>query len=76
MIKQTTSNSLHQSLHHLSFDFLEEIKPFENDRIFSETEIDVADEIEKLSEEINGLDIDTIPFDKWDYIVLFSTAML
>lgn len=36
----------------------------------------IDEEISKLSQEMNDINIDSIPFDKWDYIVMFSVGML
>jgi hypothetical protein len=58
------------------FSFLNTIKPYEYDKkeIFDIKQLD--NEISKLSEEINGINIRAIPFDKWDFIVVFTVALL
>ena len=55
---------------------LEDIKPYEGDLMFK---IDgkTADEyVQSLTEEMNKIEFDQIPFDKWDYIISFSLALL
>lgn len=55
---------------------LEDIKPYEGDLMFK---IDgkTADEyVQSLAEEMNKIEFDQIPFDKWDYIISFSLALL
>ena len=37
---------------------------------------DIDEEIKKLSQEMNDINIDSIPFDKWDYIVMFSVGII
>lgn len=55
---------------------LEDIKPYEGDLLFKVDGMSADEYIQKLTEEMNKIEFDTIPFDKWDYIVSFSLALL
>jgi hypothetical protein len=58
------------------YSFLNTIEPYKNDtkEIFDIRQLD--NEISRLSEEISNIDIKTVPFDKWDFIVVFSVALI
>ena len=60
----------------LDFSFLNTIKPYENDtkEVLDIKQLD--NEISKLSDEINKIDIKSVPFDKWDFIVVFAVALI
>jgi hypothetical protein len=60
----------------LDFSFLNNIKPYSGDRRISIYERDIKREIEELSAEINSIDLRSIPFDKWDYIIAFAVGLL
>lgn len=55
---------------------LEDIKPYDGDLLFKVDGMSADEYIQKLTEEMNKIEFDTIPFDKWDYIVSFSLALL
>ena len=55
---------------------LEDIKPYEGDLLFKIDGMSADEYIQKLTEEMNQIQYDSIPFDKWDYIVSFSLALL
>lgn len=62
----------------LDFDFshLNHIKPYPGDHAFRTSDISFEDEIAKLNEEIAKIDLRSIPFDKWDYIMVFALAII
>lgn len=64
------------SNNYLDFSFLNNVKPYCNDTKLNIDEVDIKNEISKLSNEINHIDIRSIPFDKWDYIVAFTIGIL
>lgn len=55
---------------------LEDIKPYDGDLLFKVDGMSADEYIQKLTEEMNKIEFDTIPFDKWDYIVTFSLALM
>ena len=55
---------------------LEDIKPYEGDLLFKIDGMSADEYIQKLTEEMNKIEFDSIPFDKWDYIISFSLALL
>lgn len=55
---------------------LEDIKPYEGDLLFKVDGMSADEYIQKLTEEMNKIESDTIPFDKWDYIIAFSLALI
>jgi len=60
----------------LDFSFLKEIEPYGGDRRINIAEYDIKREIEDLCAEINAIDIRSIPFDKWNYIMTFAVGLL
>lgn len=55
---------------------LEDIKPYDGDLMFEVDGISADDYIKKITEEMNQINFDSIPFDKWDYIIAFSLALI
>lgn len=60
----------------LDFSHLEQIKPYTGDAKYATSGIHFEEEIAKLNEEMSQLDLRSIPFDKWDYIFIFATAIM
>ena len=62
----------------LDFDFshLNHIKPYPGDHAFRTSDISFEDELAKLNEEIAKIDLRSIPFAKWDYIMVFALAII
>lgn len=60
----------------LDFSFLEKIEPFTNDSKEIIIAKSINDEIEKLTKEIDSIDINSVPFDKWDLIMVFAIGLL
>lgn len=60
----------------LNYDSLTQIEPYPDDIVFELDGMSADEYIAKLTEEINAIQIDSIPFDKWDYIVAFSLALI
>ena len=58
------------------YSILEKIKPYDGDQKILLSDIDIDKEILMLSQEIQSIDIRSIPWDKWDYIIAFSLAMM
>ena len=59
-----------------SFDWLEKMPPYQSDMKITLDGLSADEYIAKLSDEMNAIDLRSIPFDKWDYIVTFSLAMM
>lgn len=55
---------------------LEDIEPYPNDIKFEIDGMSAEDYLKKITEEMNQISFDSIPFDKWDYIVAFSLALI
>lgn len=60
----------------LDYSFLNEMNTYDNDRKLRVLDININDEINSLSEEMNKIDLNKIPFDKYDYIVAFTLGIL
>lgn len=60
----------------LDFTILESIKPYEGDYSEKINEQLIEQELFELCREIDSIDIRSIPFDKWDIIIVFSLAIL
>lgn len=60
----------------LDFSFLNNIQPYNSDIKLNTRNENIQEEIQKLTNEINSIDIKPIPFDKWDYIVAFTIGIL
>lgn len=60
----------------LDFSHLNDIPPYPGDHVFRTSELSFADEIATLNEEMAQIDLRSIPFDKWDYIMVFGLAMV
>lgn len=61
----------------IDFSQFEGIEPYyNNDMIFSLDGLNADEYIAKVTKEMNSIEFDSIPFDKWDYIVAFSLALL
>lgn len=58
-----------------SFDlsYLNDLEPYEGD--YKESTFDLRSEIESLEQEMNGISLDSIPFTKADFIVLFLAGL-
>ncbi len=55
---------------------LEDIQPYDGDLMFEVDGISADEYIDKITEEMNQICLDSIPFDKWDYIIAFSLALI
>ena len=55
---------------------LEDIEPYPNDIKFEIDGMSAEDYLRKITDEMNRISFDSIPFDKWDYIVAFSLALI
>ena len=55
---------------------LENLPPWPGDMAFKLDGMSADEYIEKLTKEMNSIDFDSIPFDKWDYILVFSLALM
>lgn len=61
----------------IDFSSLEGMKPYYNDDMVFQLDGMSADEyIAKITKEMNAIDFDSIAFDKWDYIITFSLALI
>ena len=55
---------------------LEDIKPYSGDTVFKINDLSADEYIRQLTTEMNGIQFDSIPFDKWDCIIAFSLALI
>lgn len=69
-------NEIFESNNIIDFSFLNKINTYSDDRRLRVLDMNINDEINNLSEEINAIDLKTIPFDKWDYIMAFTLGIL
>lgn len=76
MEKVETFTGLKVNKSNLDFSYLNTIPPYKGDKLEFLKEIDIKSEIEQLNNEIQNIDIRSIPFDKWDYIVAFTVGIL
>ena len=60
----------------IDFSILDTIPPLPNDFRAKVSEIDVDKEMEELQKEIDSISTDKMPFDKYDYICIFATAIV
>ena len=60
----------------LDFSYLNKILPYDRDQKINLSNLNIEEEISNLLNEMNSIDIRSIPFDKWDFIVVFSAAIL
>ena len=60
----------------IDFDILNTIEPLPNDYREMASEIDVDKEIETIQKEIDSISTEKIPFDLYDYICIFATAVV
>lgn len=60
----------------IDFSILDTIPPLPDDFRAKVSEIDVDKEIEQLQMEIDSISSDKMPFDKYDYICIFATAIV
>lgn len=60
----------------LDFSELERILPYPDDIVFKIDGMSAEEYIAALTKEMNSIDFDSIPFDKWDYILAFSLALV
>lgn len=57
-------------------DELLKAKPYEGGLVFNVNGMSADDYIAKITEEMNAIDLSSVPFDKWDLVVTFSLAIL
>ena len=60
----------------MDYSFLNELNKYSDDRKIKLIDININEEINSLSNKINAIDVNTIPFDKWDYIIAFTLGLL
>lgn len=60
----------------LDLSALEQITPYPEDIVFKIDGLSAEEYITALTKEMDSIDFDSIPFDKWDYILAFSLALV
>lgn len=60
----------------LDFSFLNYIQPYDSDLKSDITKINIEDQVNDLNREIASIEINSIPFDKFDYMVAFTIGIL
>lgn len=63
-------------LEELNFDELLTLKPHDGDLVFSVNGMTADEYISKITQEMNKIDLSSVPIDKWDIVVTFSLAAL
>ena len=64
------------NLAELNYDELLKTKPYEGDFVFNVNDMTADEYISKITEEMNAIDLSSVPIDKWDIVVTFSLATL
>ncbi len=64
------------NLDELDYEKLPHIKPYPGDLVFKLDGMTEDEYIAKVTEEINAICLDSVPFDKWDMLVTFMLATL
>lgn len=64
------------NLEELNYDELLKMKPYEGDLVFNVNEMTADEYISKITEEMNAIDLSSVPIDKWDIVVTFALAVL
>ena len=64
------------AMYNTTFEYLKNLEPKSDDGQRDLLTLDIDQEIEKLQEEMDSIEITEIPFDKWDYIMAFSLGVL
>ena len=64
------------NLEELNYDELLKMKPYDGDLVFNVNGMTADEYISKITEEMNAIDLSSIPIDKWDIVVTFSLAAL
>ncbi len=64
------------NLEELNYDELLKMKPYEGDLVFNVNGMTADEYIAKITEEMNAIDLSSVPIDKWDIVVTFSLATL
>ena len=64
------------NLAELNYDELLKMKPYEGDLVFNVNGMTADEYISKITEEMNAIDLSSVPIDKWDIVVTFSLAAL
>ena len=64
------------NLEELNYDELLKKKPYDGDLVFNVNGMTADEYISKITEEMNAIDLSSVPIDKWDIVVTFSLAAL
>lgn len=59
-----------------AFEALEKMPPYPGDLVFRMDDVDGEEYVKKLTEEMDAIDLDSIPFDKWDFVMAFFLAII
>lgn len=64
------------NLAELNYDELLKMKPYEGDLVFNVNGMTADEYISKVTEEMNKIDLSSVPIDRWDIVVTFALAVL
>ena len=60
----------------LNYDELLKMKPYDGDLVFNVNGMTADEYISKITEEMNKIDLSSVPIDRWDMVVTFALAIL
>lgn len=64
------------NLEELNYDELLKMKPYDGDLVFNVNGMTADEYISKITEEMNKIDLSSVPIDRWDIVVTFALAVL